>query len=100
MPGRREQEHRRELLYLASLFPLLVAAYFFQSDGSGSMIGERYYYEGFCPLAIAAGRGCDLLFTRWRIRSQAAVAGVAVLIALRFVTLACGWRQVAAVIRP
>jgi hypothetical protein len=95
-----ETKHRRELLYLASLFPLLVAAYCFQKDGSGSLIGERYYYESFGPLTIAAACGCSLLFDRWRTSRQAALAGLALLIALQAVTLAFAWRQVAAVVHP
>ena len=100
----RENMNRGELFYLASLFPLLIGANFFYNYGhlgaSGSFIGERYYYEGFCPLAIAAGRGLDLLITRWRIRPIPVAAGLAVLLGLQFLMLDRGWREVADVIQP
>jgi len=96
----RENTDRRELCYLAGLVPLLFAAYCFQFEGSGSSVGERYYYEGFCPLAIASGRGLDLLLTRWRTRPLAIAAGVAVLLGLQFLTFGRSMREIANLVHP
>jgi hypothetical protein len=62
-----ERQHRRELLYLALFFPLLVLAYCLHSEGSSSFDGERYYFEGVGMLTLVAARGFLLLASRWKV---------------------------------
>jgi hypothetical protein len=80
-----ERVFRREVIALSLLFPMLVAAYLLQGEPSGSFDGERYYYEGYAALCIAAARGYFLLMERWRVRPRAAMAGAAAVAALHVV---------------
>lgn len=81
----KETDRKNELLYLALFFPLLVLAYFLQSEGSGGSAntGERFYFEGFAAISIVAARGLCLLADHWRIKPQSIYSAVAVLLALQ-----------------
>ena len=81
----KETDRKNELVYLALFFPLLVLAYFLQSEGSGGSAntGERFYFEGFAAISIVAARGLCLLADRWRIKPQSIHSAVAVLLALQ-----------------
>ncbi len=81
----KESDRKNELIYLALLFPLLVLAYFLQSEGSGGSAntGERFYFEGFAAIAIVAARGLCLLANNWRIQPQSIYPALAVLLALQ-----------------
>jgi hypothetical protein len=95
-----ERRFRRELITLALLFPLLMAAYLFQSESSSSFDGERYYYEGFAALCIVAARGSLLLISRWRIRKQAVSRGLLALGAIHVLFILVMVRDVEARLAP
>lgn len=81
----KETNRKRELVYLALFFPLLVLAYFLQSEGSGGSAntGERFYFEGFAAISIVAARGLFLLASHWRISPRSVYSAIAVLLALQ-----------------
>ena len=82
-----ETKQRKQLIYFAVLLPLLVLAYFLQSEGSGgSGAGERFYFEGFCPMAIVAARGLCLMMGRWKVQTQSVYGSLSVLLALQMGT--------------
>ncbi len=60
-----DREKRREGLLLCGLFLALVAGYTPNRFTSGSLVGERWYYEAFFALTILAARGVVLLEKRW-----------------------------------
>lgn len=62
---------------LAALFPALVIAYLADALGPSSLVGERYWFEGFVGIAVLGGQGVATLISRWRIPKRVAVAGVA-----------------------
>lgn len=70
----REKEHKAETWMLALLLPSLALAYLVQTDTSGSVQGERYYFEAFFAVAILAARGLMLLFKQWEVSGRAAFA--------------------------
>lgn len=96
----KEHTRRNELIYLALLFPVLIVAYTLQTMGSGSLYGERFYFEGFCPIAIVASRGFNLMVENWRVRERSVYAVLAVLLALQAATLGFAVRDAAARWRP
>lgn len=96
----KERSRRAELIYLALLFPALIAFYSLQTMQSGSLYGERFYFEGFCPIAIVGGRGFDLLVENWRLREESVYAALSVLLALQAVTLGLAVRDVTIRSRP
>lgn len=81
----KEREYRRELLFLALLFPMLVTAHAFQTEGSSSFGGERYYYEGYAALCVVAARGFWLVMSDWRIRNTAGILALMVFGAIQAV---------------
>jgi hypothetical protein len=83
----KKTKHRRLLIYCALLFPLLVVAYTLQTEGSASIDGERYYFEGFCALAIVAARGLELLAQQWKVRARAVFAAMVVMLGLQAASL-------------
>jgi hypothetical protein len=95
-----ERRFRRELITLALLFPLLMAAYLFQSESSSSFDGERYYYEGFAALCIVAARGALLLISRWRVGKQAVSRGLLALCAIQALFIIVMIRDVEARLAP
>jgi peptidoglycan/LPS O-acetylase OafA/YrhL len=95
-----ERQFRRELVTLALLFPMLMAAYLFQSESSSSFDGERYYYEGYAALCIVAARGVLLLVSRWRVRRQAAWRGLLALGLIHLLFIVVMVRDVEARLAP
>jgi hypothetical protein len=83
----KETVHRKELLYLALFFPLLILAYFVQIEGSASFDGERYYFEGFGAITIVAARGLLLLISSWRVARAHVIAAVSTLMAVQLAML-------------
>lgn len=83
----KEHIRRKELISLALLFPVLIIFYALQTMGSGSIYGERFYFEGFCPIAIVASRGFNLMVEYWRVREANVHAVLIVLLALQAATL-------------
>lgn len=63
----RDREKRTEALVLASLFGCLVAGYAPDRYPSGSLLGERFYFEGFFAVALLAARGLTLLAQNWDV---------------------------------
>ncbi|HKA02335.1 MAG TPA: hypothetical protein VKE70_37750 [Candidatus Solibacter sp.] len=53
----RDQRNRTMLTVMSLPFLATVIVYIMQSEGSGSMNGERYYFEPFCLVSIVAARG-------------------------------------------
>jgi hypothetical protein len=104
----QETRCRRLLIYCALFFPLLVFAYlqtsFFpfmlQNEGSGSINGERYYFEGFCAVAIVAARGFELLAQQWKVRSRAVLAAMAVMLCLQAANLVFTTKDIEKVFAP
>lgn len=96
----KDWNHRLELISLSLLFPALILAYLIQTMGSGSIYGERFYFEGFPAIAIVAGRGLDLLVCNWQIRRSAFLAALAVLLALQAATLGFAASHAAALSHP
>ncbi len=96
----RERQFRKEILLLSALSPALVLAYFLQSDGSGSFDGERYYYEGFALLCIAAARGLALLVSDWQVWNGAAVVALSARLATQVLPLAWVIRDIESHLRP
>lgn len=83
----KQENNKRYLVYLSLLFPLLVLSYLAEQLPSGSFDGERYYYEGFCLLAIVAARGFDLLVKNWGVESRSVNVALFVLIAIQVPTI-------------
>ncbi len=97
----RERQFRKEILLLSAVFPALVVAYFFETmGGSASFDGERYYYEGFAILCVAAARGLSLLVSDWRIRNGAAVAALSVLLATQVLPITWVIRDIESHLSP
>ena len=95
-----ERKNRNELVYLALAFPALVAAYALQSEPSASFDGERYYFEGFCAIAIVAARGFELFLSDRKVSlTKAASAGIPLLI-LQATLLLFTIRDVETVLKP
>ncbi|MGH9584590.1 MAG: hypothetical protein ACRD4O_16835, partial [Bryobacteraceae bacterium] len=70
--------HRRSwrTWILAALFPALVVAYLADAGGPSSVVGERYWFEGFVSITVLAGQGLVTLASAWRIPRRLALAGV------------------------
>ena len=66
------RERRAEALTMFALFASLVFGYMLQTENSGTHFGERYYYEGFFGLTLAAAVGWQKLCGSWSIASRAA----------------------------
>ncbi len=96
----KEREFRRELIFLAFLFPMLVIAHLFQSEGSGSFDGERYYYEGYAALCVVAARGFLLIASHWRVRNRAAIVALTSLAAAQAVFIVFVIRDVESHLAP
>ncbi len=98
----KDRERRAHLIYLALFFPVLIAAHMLASwpEGSGSFDGERYYFEGFCAIAIVAARGFELFVSTWRVRPASVFAGLAVLLGLQFAFLILTVKDIETVLRP
>lgn len=78
------REGKRGVL-LAALMGILVLGYLVQSDRSDSLVGERYYFEGYWAIAILAARGCFWLAqTRVLNAYRVALASVVLLCAQAF----------------
>jgi hypothetical protein len=96
----KEREFRRELIFLALLFPMLVIAHVFQSEGSGSFDGERYYYEGYAALCVVAARGFLRIAGDWRIGRRTALVTLTALAAAQTVVLGFVIRDVESHLAP
>jgi hypothetical protein len=96
----RETARRRELVYCALFFPLLVLAYMLQTEASASIHGERYYFEGFCLIAIVAARGIESLAQTWRLPATSVFAVMAVMLALQAASLAVTVKDVEDLLSP
>ena len=81
----RARKSGPEVWILAALFPAFVVAHLVQPHGSGSFIGERYWFEAFFAVAILGARGAVLLMQVRMPDRRAAVAAVAVLTGLQIV---------------
>jgi hypothetical protein len=64
---------------MAAIFPALAVAYLADSAGPSSLIGERYWFEGYFGIAILAGQGIVVLLRRRRVSRRVALAAVAAL---------------------
>ena len=95
-----ERSYRRELIALAVLFPILIFAYTFQSEASGSFDGERYYYEGYPAICVVAARGLALLVDRWNLRPAAVRHGLLALLAVHAIFIAIMIHDVKARLNP
>ncbi|HEX7361134.1 MAG TPA: hypothetical protein VF283_11655 [Bryobacteraceae bacterium] len=62
---------------LALLFPALVVAYLADSGGPSSVVGERYWFEGFVGIVILAGQGLLALASAWSPSRRLVAAGIA-----------------------
>lgn len=96
----KERHRRSELIYLALLFPALVAAHTLQPESSGSFDGERYYFEGFCAIAIVAARGFDLFISTWKVQQESAFAALTLLVGLQAAFLISTIKDIEGVLRP
>jgi hypothetical protein len=104
----QETVRRRLLIYCALFFPLLIFAYIQTSifpsmvhnQGSASIGGERYYFEGFCAFAIVAARGIDLLSQQWRVRARAVFAAMAVMLGLQAASLVFITKDIESLLAP
>lgn len=66
----------RETWLLGLLFPALIVAYLADSGGPSSVIGERYWFEGFFGIAILASQGLMALASAWRPSRRMVKAGI------------------------
>lgn len=98
----KETDRKNELIYLALFFPLLILAYFLQSEGSGGTAntGERFYFEGFAAISIAAAKGLCLLADHWKIRPQSIYSALGVLLALQVAGIVFTLQAVTAQVWP
>jgi hypothetical protein len=96
----KEREYRREVIFLALLFPMLAIAHIFQSEGSGSFDGERYYYEGYAGLGVVAARGFLLVTSDWRVGRRAVMTVLISLTAVQAVLIAFVIRDVESHLAP
>jgi hypothetical protein len=94
------ERSRRELWYFALLFPSLIFACLFQAEASASFDGERFYFEGFCPMAIVAGRGLYLWCNDWRLARPAIVRTLFVLTGLQGAMVILAIADVETVLTP
>jgi hypothetical protein len=62
---------------LAAVFPALVIGYLADSAGPSSIIGERYWFEGFFGISVLAGQALVTLVSAWRIRKRVAISAIA-----------------------
>jgi hypothetical protein len=62
---------------VAATFPALVVAYLADSAGPSSIIGERYWFEGFFGIAVLAGQALVTIVSTWRISKRLAAAAIA-----------------------
>jgi hypothetical protein len=103
-----ERKRQRLLIYCALFLPLLAFAYMQTSifsfmarqEGSGSIGGERYYFEGFCIFAIVAARGFELLAQQWKVRARAVFATMAVMLCLQAANLVFTAKDIERVVGP
>jgi hypothetical protein len=97
----KERYMRRELICLALLFPMLVIAYTLQTyQATGSIDGERYYYEGYAALCVVAARGFLLLTEGRQVRRRAARLGLAGLAAIHTVFIVIMLHDVESSLEP
>ena len=95
-----ERKRQTLLSYLALLLPLLVFAYMLQTEGSASIDGERYYFEGFCAFAIVAARGVELLSQHWKVRARAVFSAMTVMLGLQAASLAFTVKDIELLLAP
>ncbi len=75
---------RRHVLAIALVFAALVIGHAVQAEDSDTLVGERYFWEGFFAVSLLAGAGWTELAARWsgRLRrtvlASATVAAAAV----------------------
>jgi hypothetical protein len=75
---------KRAVIVTATLpFVLAIILYSIESLGSGSVNGERYYFETFPWVCIAAARGFVLMADRWRLSPAVAAGMIWVVIGLQ-----------------
>jgi hypothetical protein len=96
----QEGKFRRELVFLALLFPSLMLAYIFQVKPSGSFDGERFWFEGYGPECVVAARGALLLWDRWRVRVPVARLALAILVGVHLAFVGFMVRDVEAILSP
>jgi hypothetical protein len=96
----KERKRKSLLIYSALFFPLLVLAYTLQTEGSASIDGERYYFEGFCALAIVSARGFELLTQQWTVRARAVFAAMAVMLCLQAASLVFTVKDIEGLVAP
>ncbi len=73
---------------LVVLFAAMVGAHLIQPEHSASIIGERYWFEGFFAVAVLAAAGIVRLLAVWRPTKRAGLASLAVVAAAQIVMLA------------
>jgi hypothetical protein len=96
----RERRWRFEMVSLSLLFPALVIAHVIKQAPSGTINGDRFYYEGFCALAVVAARGAQLLIENWRIGRGALMSTFLVLLGVQLLHCAYGIKEVVDLGRP
>ena len=89
-----------EVWILAALFPVFVLGHLVQPQGSGSFIGERYWFEAFFAAVILGARGGVLLMRSRKPDRHTALAAVSVLTAVQIVLTASAIQAMACRSRP
>ena len=77
----------RASIMLVALFPVLVAGHLAEIIPSGSIAGNRYYFEGFFGLAVVAAGGLETFLKQRRTRGAALWTGVLALTGAQAVAL-------------
>jgi hypothetical protein len=78
----------------------LVLAHLVQFEGSASIIGERYWFEGYFAIVILAAEGLTRLLTSWRPPRQAVIAVAISLVATQIVMMAAAAAKLDAISLP
>jgi len=94
------ERSRRELWCFALLFPSLIFACLFQAEASASFDGERFYFEGFCPMAIVAARGFYLWCDEWKLTRPAIMRTLIVLTGLQTAMVILAISDIETVLSP
>jgi hypothetical protein len=75
-------------------------AHLVQFEGSSSVIGERYWFEGYFAIAVLAAEGLRRLLAAWRSGRRPAIAVAIGLAAAQLVVMAAAAARLDAASRP